>query len=96
MNLLAAIAARGSVQPAKLGLAMELEKSTLSRNSAHLVERGWVEIHHQDDRGVLLTLTDRGNDVLLRALPPWREAQQQAKSVVAQALPDLEACLEAL
>jgi len=96
MNLLAAIAARGSAQPAKLGQAMALEKSTLSRNSAHLVERGWVDIHPQGDRGVLLTLTDRGNEVLLQALPPWREAQQQAKSVVAEALLDLEACLEAL
>jgi len=95
MNLLAAIAARGSVQPAKLGRAMALEKSTFSRNSARLVERGWLEIqHHPDDRGVLLTLTDRGNQALLQALPPWREAQQQAKSVVAEALLDLEACLE--
>jgi len=97
MNLLAAIAARGSVQPARLGRAMALEKSTFSRNSGRLVERGWVEIHHQpDDRGVLLTLTARGNQVLLQALPAWEEAQQRAKSVVAEALPDLEACLEAL
>jgi DNA-binding MarR family transcriptional regulator len=97
MNLLAAIAARGSVQPAKLGPAMALEKSTLSRNTARLVELGWVQIHHHpDDRGVLLTLTARGNQVLLQALPAWERAQHQAKSVVAEALPDLQACLEAL
>jgi DNA-binding MarR family transcriptional regulator len=97
MNLLAAIAARGSVQPAKLGPAMALEKSTLSRNTARLVELGWVQIHHHpDDRGVLLTLTARGNQVLLQALPAWKQAQHQAKSVVAEALPDLQACLEAL
>ena len=97
MNLLAAIAARGSVQPAKLGPAMALEKSTLSRNTARLVELGWVRIHHHpDDRGVLLTLTARGDQVLLQALPAWEEAQQRAKSVVAEALPDLQACLEAL
>ena len=97
MNLLAAIAARGSVQPAKLGPAMALEKSTLSRNTARLVELGWVQIHHRpDDRGVLLTLTARGNQVLLQALPAWEQAQHQAKSVVAGALPDLQACLEAL
>jgi len=97
MNLLAAIAARGSVQPAKLGPAMALEKSTLSRNTARLVELGWVQIHHHpDDRGVLLTLTARGNQVLLQALPAWQQAQGQAKSVVAEALPDLQACLEAL
>jgi len=96
MNLLAAIAARGSVQPAKLGPAMALEKSTLSRNTARLAELGWVQIHHPDDRGMLLTLTAPGNQVLLQALPAWEEAQQRAKSVVAEALPDLQACLEAL
>jgi hypothetical protein len=34
--------------------------------------------------------------VLLQALPAWKQAQQQAKSVVAEALLDLEACIEAL
>src|ERR687892_209660 len=72
MNLLAAIAAQGSVQPAKLGRAMALEKSTLSRNSSRLVKQGWVELRdHPDDRGVLLSLTARGNQVLLDALPAW-------------------------
>jgi DNA-binding MarR family transcriptional regulator len=91
MNLLAAIAAQGSVQPAKLGRAMALEKSTLSRNSSRLVEQGWVEIRdHPDDRGVLLSLTARGNQMLLDALPAWQQAQEQAQSLVAEALLDLE------
>jgi DNA-binding MarR family transcriptional regulator len=92
MNLLAAIAAQGSVQPAKLGRAMELEKSTLSRNSSRLVDRGWVEIRdHPDDRGVLLSLTARGNQMLLDALPAWKEAQERAQSLVAETLLDLGA-----
>jgi DNA-binding MarR family transcriptional regulator len=96
MNLLAAIAAQGSVQPARLGRAMALEKSTLSRNSSRLVERGWVEVRdHPDGRGVLLTLTARGNKMLLRAVPAWKQAQQQAQSLVAEALADLEAGKEA-
>jgi DNA-binding MarR family transcriptional regulator len=96
MNLLAAIAAQGSVQPARLGRAMALEKSTLSRNSSRLVERGWVEVRdHPDGRGVLLTLTARGNEMLLRAVPVWKQAQQQAQSLVAEALADLAAGKEA-
>jgi DNA-binding MarR family transcriptional regulator len=96
MNLLAAIAAQGSVQPARLGRAMALEKSTLSRNSSRLVERGWVEVRdHPDGRGVLLTVTARGNEMLLRAVPAWEQAQQQAQSLVAVALVDLEAGKEA-
>ena len=92
MNLLAAIAAQGTVQPARLGRAMALEKSTLSRNSSRLVERGWVEVRdHPDGRGVLLAVTARGNEMLLRAVPAWEQAQQQAQSVVAEALPDLGA-----
>jgi DNA-binding MarR family transcriptional regulator len=76
MNLMAAIAAQRSVQPAKLGRAMGLEKSTLSRNTSRLVDRGWMEIRdHPDGRGVLLALTARGNEMLLHAVPPWKQAQ---------------------
>jgi DNA-binding MarR family transcriptional regulator len=96
MNLLAAIAAQESVQPARLGRAMALEKSTLSRNSGRLVERGWVEVRdHPDGRGVLLALTAEGDQMLLRAVPAWQQAQQQAQSLVAEALLDLEAGKEA-
>ena len=96
MNLLAAIAAQGAVQPARLGRAMALEKSTLSRNSSRLVDRGWVEIRdHPEGRGVLLALTAQGNEMLLRAVPVWTKAQQQAQSLVAETLLDLGAGKEA-
>jgi len=92
MNLMAAIAGQRSVQPARLGRAMELEKSTLSRNSGRLVDRGWVEIRdHPHGRGVLLALTPRGNEMLLQALPAWKEAQEQAQALVAETLLDLGA-----
>jgi DNA-binding MarR family transcriptional regulator len=92
MNLMAAIAAQGSAQPARLGRAMELEKSTLSRNSSRLVDRGWVELRdHPDGPGMLLALTESGNEMLLHAILAWKEAQQRARSLVAAALPDLAA-----
>ena len=96
MNLLAAIAAQGAVQPARLGRAMALEKSTLSRNSSRLVERGWVEVRdHPDGRGVLLAVTARGNEMLLQAVPAWKQAQEPAQSLVAETLDDLGAGKEA-
>jgi DNA-binding MarR family transcriptional regulator len=92
MNLMAAIAAQGSAQPARLGRAMELEKSTLSRNSSRLVDRGWVELRdYPDGPGMLLALTKSGNEMLLHAIPAWKEAQQRGRSLVAAALPELEA-----
>lgn len=91
MILMAAIAGQGSVQPAKLGRAMDLEKSTLSRNIGVLVDRGWVEIRdHPNGPGSLLALTDDGKQVLLHALAPWREAQERARSLVAGTLPDFD------
>jgi DNA-binding MarR family transcriptional regulator len=92
MILMAAIAGQRSVQPASLGRAMDLEKSTLSRNVSRLVDRGWVEMRdHPNGRGALLTLTARGNETLLHALPSWREAQERAQSLVAGTLLDLRA-----
>jgi hypothetical protein len=44
-----------------------------------------------DGRGTLLTLTARGNQILLDALPAWQEAQERAQSLVAEALLGLEA-----
>jgi DNA-binding MarR family transcriptional regulator len=97
MNLMAAIAGQRSVQPAKLGRAMELEKSTLSRNIGRLVDRGWVEIHdHPHGRGVLLALTTHGNDMLLHVLPAWKEAQERAQALVAETLLDLGAAEEGI
>jgi DNA-binding MarR family transcriptional regulator len=61
-----------------------------------LVDRGWVEIRdHPDGRGVLLALTARGNEMLLHAVPPWKQAQEQAQSLVAETLLDLGAGKEA-
>jgi DNA-binding MarR family transcriptional regulator len=90
LNLMAAIAAQTSVQPAQLARAMELEKSTFSRNSRRLVDRGWVKIRdHPHERGVLLVLTARGNEMLLHALPAWNEAQERAQSLVDKTLLDV-------
>jgi DNA-binding MarR family transcriptional regulator len=89
MNLLAAIAAQGAVQPAALGRAMALEKSTLSRNTGRLMARGWVEMRDQSSgRGVLLALTADGEEMLRYALPAWRAAQERARALVAETLLD--------
>jgi len=65
---------------------MGLEKSTLSRNTGRLVDRGWVEMRdHPDGRGALLTVTASGKETLVRALPAWNEAQARARSLVIRA-----------
>jgi DNA-binding MarR family transcriptional regulator len=52
----------GRMRQAELGRRLRLEKSTVSRLVANLVNRGWVHRHAADDdgRGVELDLTDAG------------------------------------
>lgn len=79
MNLLVAIAATGPVRPAGLARALELEKSTMSRNLARLTDRGWVKVRdNPEDRGDLVEATRRGERLLEQAIPLWEAAQHDA------------------
>ena len=83
MNLLAAIAASGRVQPTDLVDAMEIEKSTMSRNLRRLELRGLVSSKpYPEGRGVLVTLTDSGEATLMDAIPLWRDAQRSASELL--------------
>lgn len=86
MNLLVAIAALGSVQPAQLSRALEIEKSTLSRNLKRLAERGWITTRdNPEGRGELVGVTQAGEEVLDRAIPAWEDAQRRAATLVGEA-----------
>ncbi len=55
---------------------LELDRTTLSRNLKPLEEAGLLEIASGDDqRTRLVTLTERGKEVLRNVLPIWEEAQ---------------------
>ena len=70
MNLLVAVAATGPVQPAGLARALDLEKSTLSRNLQRLADRGWVVVRdNPEDRGDLVEATRSGERLLEQAIP---------------------------
>lgn len=83
MNLLVAIGALGDVQPGRLGEAMEMEKSTLSRNIRRLADRGWLVVRdNPDDRGELVSVSRAGSEVVERAAPAWEQAQQKASRLI--------------
>jgi DNA-binding MarR family transcriptional regulator len=83
LGVLAAIALTGEVQPKTLCTALDLEKSTLSRNIALMVRRGWIE-SKREGRAQLLHLTAAGSAVLASALPAWRGAQRQAQRLLSR------------
>lgn len=81
LGVLVAIALTGDVQPKGLCTILDLEKSTLSRNIALMVGKGWIE-SRRSGRARMLRLTPAGSTVLVRALPSWRRAQRQAQRML--------------
>lgn len=78
LNLLVGISLSGPVRPGALARWFELEKSTMSRNVARLVEQGWVRVDEEDGRSQTLTLTKKGAALLERVRPAWERAQTEA------------------
>lgn len=81
LGVLVAVALSGDVQPKTLCTILDLEKSTLSRNVALLVGKGWIA-SQRSGRAQMLRLTPAGSAVLARALPAWRRAQRQAQRLL--------------
>jgi DNA-binding MarR family transcriptional regulator len=86
VNLLAALGKVGPCAPTKLGDALQLERSTVSRNLNLLLKRGWIEAVSSDAKGVReVALTPAGRHKVDSVLPDWRHAQQQAAQLLGPA-----------
>jgi DNA-binding MarR family transcriptional regulator len=85
MNILVAVTYLGQAKQQDICQALHLEKSTLSRDLTRMRERGWVtESPGDDGRSSLLSVTAHGGKLLQRAIPAWRQAQQQAAALLAE------------
>ena len=83
MNILVAAATTGTVRPLEVCEYLQLDVSTLSRNVDRMKARGWLEVvHDKDGRAQPFRLTPQGRNLLEKAVPAWREAQQQVKKVL--------------
>src|SRR5688572_2470041 len=84
MNILVAAAKMGTARPIDVCEHLHLDVSTLSRNVERMKARGWLEVvpDDEDGRAQPFRLTPRGRKLLEKAVPAWREAQQQVKKVL--------------
>ncbi|MAZ33147.1 MAG: MarR family transcriptional regulator [Thalassospira sp.] len=64
---------------------LAMDRTTLTANLKPLERRGLVNIQPdpKDKRGRLLTLTDPGMALLMRAFPIWQKTQAELESMVA-------------
>ena len=84
-GLLTALIRLGPTSPAALARALDLEKSTLSRNLARMAEHGWISNDEAAaGRGVEIKVLAAGRRMFERTYPAWQAAQAQATSLMTQ------------
>lgn len=65
---------------------MELERSTVGRNVKVLEKMEFVELSQgdQDQREVILKLTQKGHQLLTKAIPHWQKVQKEIEDKIGQ------------
>ena len=85
MNILVAVSCLGEARQQAVCWALQLEKSTLSRDAGRMRSQGWLkEVPEEDGRSALLTLTPAGRKLLEKATPAWQRAQERATALLGE------------
>jgi DNA-binding MarR family transcriptional regulator len=75
-TLLVAIHLMGATAIGTLAQELFTDQTTLTRNLKLLATKGLIKIEAGEDRRVrIVSLTDRGSEVLAQALPLWEQVQ---------------------
>ncbi len=78
MTLLTAIRILEPVTIKRLGKAIVMDRTTLSRNVSLLNKKGMIDVEPGDDlRTRKLSLTEQGHTALVAAFPLWQKAQAE-------------------
>lgn len=89
MTVLVALEHTGGVHPTRLCEALKLDKSTLSRNVDRMARNGWIDRRPgKDGRSHEIRLTPAGRQLLKKAVPHWKEAQQEAEGLLGKSTRD--------
>jgi len=82
-TVLAHIFVHGPISLSKVAELMHVDRTTLARNLAPLERKGLVEINAgSDKRAKIINISEKGKDVLVKALPLWKKTQEKIKSTL--------------
>ena len=77
-NMLLVLAKRGQTRQSNFAAILGMDGTTLTRNLQPLLKNEWIEIDRDGDRRVrLISITRRGRNILVKAVPLWRQVQSQ-------------------
>src|ERR1700687_5597546 len=97
-SVLVAVANRDKARPAELIKLLQMDESTLSRNVERMCARGWLRLERKEDRrSHLIEVTDKGQALIRKCLPAWRQAQAEvSKRLGTSTLAELRSALRKL
>ncbi len=76
LNILAVIISERTIRPSQLGQILGMEKSTVSRTTERMANKGWIKVAQgKDGRTQLLTVTAKGCQLLIAVTPIWDTLQ---------------------
>ena len=72
LEVLGVLMLRGPLKPSAVAEALDVERSTISRNLSLMAQRGWVELDYSPSgRSTSATLTRQGIKTLAQARTAW-------------------------
>ena len=80
--ILALINIYDQIETSKIANLLNLESSTIRRNSSVLIKKKFVRIVKRNIKGNLLKLTTKGYEKLKETLPTWRESNTKGKILI--------------
>ena len=85
-TLLATLDKTGALPISKLAEVLGMERTTLTRNLKHMIDKGYVEDDLDSDQRIrLIRITLMGRGALNEAMPLWGQAQARAVESLGQA-----------
>jgi DNA-binding MarR family transcriptional regulator len=85
LNILVAISQLIAPTQADVGRALQMDKSTVSRNADRLIGKGWLIAYREEDkRKHRLEVTEEGHAVIEKAFPAWQAAQEKTQSLLGE------------
>lgn len=80
--ILALLNIYNQIETSKIAELLNLEKSTVRRNSSILIKNKLIRIVKRSTNGNLLKLTNNGYNKLKETLPIWKKSNQTGKKLV--------------
>lgn len=78
-TMLAMLALVGAAGPGRIGKALVMEKSTVSRNLERMRINGWVAVTQEEGgKAQTITVTEAGRQLLVALHPEWEKVQAEA------------------